>query len=228
MPLTRQRGRAWAEDGGEFVRLSIRDTGSGMPAHVAERAFEPFFTTKVVGKGTGLGLSQIHGFAAQAGGRAEIHSSEGAGTTVRMLLPASCKPLSAAAKGPQLAELPSGLRVLLVEDNEQVLQFAEGLLADLGCAVACAAGASEALEILAGGGIDLVLSDVVMPEVSGVELARAVRESHPDVPVLLATGYSDEIALGRSEFAVISKPFGAADLSKAIAGVLSGSRDEAA
>ncbi|HET7817146.1 MAG TPA: PAS domain S-box protein [Sphingomicrobium sp.] len=217
------------ESGGDFVCLSIRDTGEGMAADVAERAFEPFFTTKAVGKGTGLGLSQIHGFTAQAGGRAEIRSKAGEGTVLRLILPASAKPLSAAAQdGAQLAPLPHGLRVLLVEDNGQVRRFAEGLLADLGCSVVCAGGGGEALAILAGGGIDLVLSDVVMPEMSGVELARTIRDTDPGLPVLLATGYSDEILASGDEFSVLAKPFGAAELSKAIAALLSGSRDRAA
>ena len=206
------------------VCLSISDTGQGMPAEVAERAFEPFFTTKAVGKGTGLGLSQIHGFAAQAGGRAQITSAEGQGTTVSIVLPQTDRALDIAAIGPSMSELPTGLCVLLVEDNAQVRQFAEGLLADLGCDVISVDSAQTALRKLQSDRFDLVLSDVVMPEMSGVELARRVRDDHPDVPVLLATGYSDEILRTGTEFAVIAKPFGAADLSQAMAEVLA-SRD---
>jgi len=208
------------EDGQRFIALGIGDTGSGMPRGVVERAFEPFFTTKEVGKGTGLGLSQIHGFAAQAGGRAEIRSREGEGTTISLILPATGKKAEAAPLSESLSSLPEGLCVLLVEDNPHVREFAEGLLTDLGCDVATAENAPAALDRLDQGGIDLILSDVVMPGMSGVELARAVRESHPDVPVLLATGYSDEIVTRGSEFAVLAKPFGAADLSKAMAQVL--------
>jgi len=207
---------------GPSVRLSISDTGDGMPADVVERAFEPFFTTKAVGKGTGLGLSQIHGFAAQAGGRAEIRSVEGEGTTVSIILPRTERELDIAAVGPAMSELPKGLCVLLVEDNAQVRQFAEGLLADLGCEVVSVDGARKALDKLQSEHFDFVLSDVVMPEMSGVELARRIRDDHPDVPVLLATGYSDEILRTGTEFAVLAKPFGAADLSKAMAEVLSG------
>jgi CheY-like chemotaxis protein len=208
------------EKGAEFVALSVGDTGTGMPPEVIERAFEPFFTTKDVGKGTGLGLSQIHGFAAQAGGRAEITSKVGEGTAVTFILPATNKELAAAVKGETMLELPEGLCVLLVEDNPQVREFAEGLLVDLGCKVMTAESGDQALAHLEGDGIDLVLSDVVMPGMSGVELARHIREDHPAVPVLLATGYSDEILKRGSEFSVLSKPFGAADLSKAMSALL--------
>jgi CheY-like chemotaxis protein len=208
------------EDGSEFIELSIRDTGAGMPPDVIERAFEPFFTTKEVGKGTGLGLSQIHGFAAQAGGRAEIESQLGEGTTITFVLPRTDKEVADAAQGETMSELPSGLCVLLVEDNPQVREFADGLLADLGCKVISSESGEQALQQLRANSIDLVLSDVVMPGMSGVELARHIREEQPGMPVLLATGYSDELLQRGSEFAVLGKPFGAADLSKAMAALL--------
>ena len=212
--------RTVQEHGSEFVALAIRDTGSGMAPDVIERAFEPFFTTKEVGKGTGLGLSQIHGFAAQAGGRAEIQSQLGEGTTITFLLPRTDKELADAVQGEMLSELPTGLCVLLVEDNPQVREFAEGLLADLGCKVIPSESAEQALRLLRASPIDLVLSDVVMPGMSGLELARRIREDLPELPVLLATGYSDEIRQRGSEFAVLGKPFGAADLSKAMSALL--------
>ncbi|HEU0283861.1 MAG TPA: PAS domain S-box protein [Sphingomicrobium sp.] len=209
------------DDGEEpFVCLAIEDTGVGMPREVADRAFEPFFTTKEIGRGTGLGLSQIHGFAAQAGGRAEIRSEAGQGTTINMILPRTDKEVATAAEGESMSSLPEGLCVLLVEDNPQVREFAEGLLADLGCEVVTAENGDEALERITSNGIDLVLTDVVMPGMSGVELARRIRQKHADVPVLLATGYSDEIVKRGSEFAVLAKPFGAADLSKAMTALL--------
>lgn len=214
--------RKLGENGSDFVALGISDTGSGMPREVVERAFEPFFTTKDVGKGTGLGLSQIHGFAAQAGGRAEIHSKEGEGTTIMMILPRTGKEAGASPQEQHMSALPTGLLVLLVEDNPQVREFAEGLLADLGCNVIPAESAAKALEHLAERQVDLVLTDVVMPGMSGAELARVIGEKHPGVPVLLATGYSDEIVKRGSEFAVLAKPFGATDLSKAMAAVLNG------
>jgi CheY-like chemotaxis protein len=216
------------EGGTDYVALSISDTGSGMPADVAERAFEPFFTTKEIGKGTGLGLSQIHGFAAQAGGRAEIRSKEGEGTTITLVLPRTDKDVSRAVEASAMSKLPEGLRVLLVEDNPQVRDFAEGLLEDLGCRVVSAESGEEALGRLAADGIDLVVSDVVMPGMTGVELAYKVQEDFPKVPVLLATGYSDEIVRRGSEFSVLLKPFGAADLSKAMTAALNGTRTVAA
>ena len=215
--------RAIREKGSDFVALAIRDTGTGMPRDVIDRAFEPFFTTKEIGKGTGLGLSQIHGFAAQAGGRAEIRSEEGRGTTITFVLPRTEKKIALATPSGSMSVLPKGLCVLLVEDNPQVREFAEGLLVDLGCEVMSAQSGQHALELLEGKPIDLVLSDVVMPGMSGVELARRMRDSHPSVPVLLATGYSDEIVKRGSEFDVLAKPFGAVDLSKAMAAVLNSS-----
>jgi len=215
--------RAVRENGAEFIALAVRDTGTGMPKEVIERAFEPFFTTKEVGKGTGLGLSQIHGFAAQAGGRAEIRSEEGRGTTITLVLPRTGKDIAPVVPSGCMSDLPEGLRVLLVEDNPQVRDFAEGLLVDLGCEVVSSESGQEALKLLETNGIDLVLSDVVMPGMSGVELARRMRDLHPGVPVLLATGYSDEIVRRGSEFDVLAKPFGAVDLSKAMAAVLNGS-----
>jgi PAS domain S-box-containing protein len=214
-----------AENGKSFVALSISDTGSGMPRSIVDRAFEPFFTTKQVGKGTGLGLSQIHGFAAQAGGRAEICSTEGVGTTIRLLLPRTDKAIETVEAGQRISSLPEGLCVLLVEDNPQVREFAEGLLTDLGCEVISAENAEQALEHLDADGIDLVLTDVVMPGMSGLELAQRIQSTRPDVPVLLATGYSDEIVQRGSEFAVLAKPFGAADLSKAMAALLEANDD---
>ena len=216
-----------AEGDQRLVRVSLTDTGLGMPQRVLERAFEPFFTTKGVGKGTGLGLSQIHGFAAQAGGRAEIHSAEGDGTTVAILLPASEKPLSAAPAESAGAEVPAGLSVLLVEDNAQVRRFAEDLLRDLGCQVIAAESGKEALERLGSEPIDLLFSDVVMPGMSGVELARAARQLKPGLPVLLATGYSAEVVASIPEFEVIPKPYRPQDLGQAIGRVL-GRRDERA
>jgi CheY-like chemotaxis protein len=200
-----------------FVRLAITDSGGGMPSDVMERAFEPFFTTKEVGKGTGLGLSQIHGFAAQAGGRAEIMSREGEGTTVTIILPATAKLAVENEEGASASTVREGTRVLLVEDNAQVRAFAEGLLRDLGCDVISAESGERALQILKTETFDLMLSDVVMPGMSGLALARQVRKTRPGLPVLLATGYSDEIRNTGSEFAVIAKPFGIGDLSAAIA-----------
>jgi PAS domain S-box-containing protein len=209
------------EADGEMVCVSISDTGTGMAEDVVGRAFEPFFTTKPVGKGTGLGLSQIHGFAAQTGGRAEIDSREGAGTTLRIYLPRTLKPASARQEDEQPLELPPGLRVLLVEDNPHVRSFGRQLLEEFGCEVTCAADGEEALALLEEASPDLVFTDVVMPGMSGVELARRIAERAPELPVLLATGYSDEILGGEADrWEVVRKPYGAHALSSALASAL--------
>jgi len=204
----------------EEVSVEVEDDGEGMPPEVAERAFEPFFTTKPVGKGTGLGLSQIHGFAAQTGGRAEIVSRPGQGTRLSIVLRRSSKPLEDADTAESLHLQHANLRVLLVEDNDQVREFAEHLLAELHCDVVSAGSADEALALLETERFDLLFSDVVMPGMSGVELAHRVRERFPDLPVLLASGYSEEVVRGAAaSFHMVSKPYGLATVSDAIAAV---------
>ena len=222
------RSASVTESSEHLVRISLADTGLGMPQRVLERAFEPFFTTKEIGKGTGLGLSQIHGFAAQAGGRAEVSSKEGKGTTVSILLPATDKEAPDAVEESEATEFPKGLSVLLVEDNEQVRQFAEDLLRDLGCEVIAAADGKEALELLDTQPVDLLFSDVVMPGISGIELARQAHQLKPGLPVLLATGYSDEVVKNSPEFEVVPKPYRPQQLGKAIAAVLSRRGERAA
>ncbi len=209
--------------GGDLVAVRIGDTGLGMPERVLERAFDPFFTTKAIGEGTGLGLSQIHGFAAQAGGRAELHSTEGAGTTVSILLPKSDKALPAIADEAGAATLPEDVCVLLVEDNVQVRSFAEDLLKDLGCEVLSAESADRALAILADANPDLVLTDIVMPGMSGIELAAEIGRLRPGLPVVLATGYSEQAARGNERLPIVLKPYSASDLSAALAKALSAS-----
>jgi PAS domain S-box-containing protein len=207
-------------NGGE-VMIEIADTGTGMSAEVRDRAFEPFFTTKRVGEGTGLGLSQIHGFAAQAGGRAEIRSAPGEGTAVRLFLRPTGKPLGGAPEKARVAAPPRDLVVLLVEDNEHVREFANHLLDELGYRVLSAGNAEEALERLGRERIDLLFTDVVMPGRSGVELARIARERDPSLPVLLASGYSDEIVgAAGTEFEIVRKPYDVGLLQAAVAAAL--------
>ncbi|MEO6579730.1 MAG: ATP-binding protein [Sphingomicrobium sp.] len=213
------------EAAGSLVRLSIADEGVGMPGHVVERAFEPFFTTKDVGKGTGLGLSQIHGFAAQAGGRAEIRSVEGRGTTIDIYLPVTDEVERVQPTPAELTPLRPGLRVLLVEDNDQVREFGEQLLVELGCEVVTANGAEQALELLRTTDIELLLSDVVMPGMSGVDLARAARAMRPQLAVLLATGYSDELLRNEPDFPILSKPYGAKTVIEGIGSALAAKAD---
>jgi PAS domain S-box-containing protein len=209
---------------GDAVCIALSDTGEGMSAEVISRAFEPFFTTKPVGKGTGLGLSQIHGFAAQSGGHAEIESTPGAGTTIRIFLPRSTKPAANAQRGEPVPVARPGLRVLLVEDNPHVLTFARHLLEDLEYKVTAADSGERALQLFSEGNeIDLLFADVVMPGISGVELAQAVRQLRPNMPVVLATGYSDEILSGAgADFEILRKPYDTVSLGKAIVAATGG------
>ena len=205
---------------GDLVCVAITDTGAGMDPDTLSRAFEPFFTTKMVGKGTGLGLSQIHGFAAQAGGRAELSSPPGQGVTLRMLLPRSMAASRPSKRDDSGVAGGAGRTVLLVEDNDQVRDFAESLLADLDYQVIGADSAEQALDLLETRTFDFLFSDVVMPGRSGIELARIVRERYPDLPILLASGYSEEIVRGAgSDFEILAKPYGAESLALALSRV---------
>jgi CheY-like chemotaxis protein len=201
----------------DLVCVSVIDTGQGIPTELIERVFEPFFTTKPEGKGTGLGLSQIHGFAAQSGGRATIRSQLGEGTAVSLLLPRSSSLAIEAFAEHELGDRLDNLRILLVEDNDGVRSFGKSLLEDLGANVTEAATAEEAEPLLESGRYDLVFSDVVMPGRSGIELARGLSNARPDQRVLLATGYSKEVSSGGAAgFPVIQKPYGAQSLANAI------------
>jgi len=215
------RTRHLAGEGPGEVRIDFADTGSGMTSEVLDRAFEPFFTTKRVGEGTGLGLSQIHGFAAQAGGRAEIRSAPGEGTTVAIILPAADKSVGQAVEKPRAGPARRGLQVLLVEDNDHVREFAHHLLVELGYKVLGAASAEEALEVMVLQPVDFLFSDIVMPGLSGLELARLVRKRQPSLPVLLASGYSDEIVgSAGAEFEIVRKPYDVALLETALGAAL--------
>lgn len=213
---------------GDAVCVTITDTGEGIPADKLERVFEPFFTTKPVGKGTGLGLSQIHGFTAQSGGRVEIDSTVGEGTTLHLYLPRTDKPLSKGDGAAARATLPEGLDILLVEDSDQVRAFARNLLEDMQCRVVEAADAEHAIDRLRERDFDLVFSDVVMPGASGVELAQQIRAEFAGTPVLLATGYSDQLAHGDCDaFDVLRKPYRSDTVAAAFARVLATRRNAA-
>jgi signal transduction histidine kinase len=192
-----------------MIALSIADAGTGMDAATIERAMEPFFTTKAAGKGTGLGLSQVYGFATQSGGDLRIESVPGNGTRVTILLP--CSDLEQSEIPEAEAMHADGGRtgsVLLVEDNEEVGEFAEALLRELGHRVVRARSGNEALEVVGAAPFDVVLSDVVMPGMSGIELADTLAATHPQLRVLLTTGYSDEIARsGTGGRPVLLKPY---------------------
>ena len=200
---------------GEFVAISVADTGLGIPSDVLDKIFEPFFTTKPVGKGTGLGLSQVHGFAHQAGGTVKVDSELGEGTTFTILLPReTSEPQHEAAAAPSRG---SGT-VLLVEDNPDVALVSTGLLEQLGYQVRRVADAEEALREIELDGVDFVFSDIVMPgKMDGLTLAHRVRQIRPGLPILLATGYSDAAADVRGDFPILRKPYEIHELSDAIA-----------
>jgi PAS domain S-box-containing protein len=202
----------------DMVCICLADTGEGIKAEALERVFDPFFTTKPVGKGTGLGLSQIHGFAAQSGGRAAIESVPGEGTQLHLYLPRALDAAAAARPCEAGIAAGGGAVILLVEDNDQVRAFAESLLVELDFRVISAADAEAALLVLGREPIDLLFTDVLMPGMSGLELAARARERRPDLPVLLASGYSGEIAGGTAcAFQTLAKPYGAQTLGAALA-----------
>ena len=212
---------------GEYLKISVTDTGCGMSREVMDRAFEPFFTTKPVGKGTGLGLSQIFGFAHQSGGEVGIDSELGRGTTVSIYLPrtqatAANVRMHPAAQRQEADVTVPGARILLVEDDPRVRTATVGALEDLGYdPVSCSSGA-EAMRLFVAEEFDLVISDVVMPEMNGPELIRELRARCPDIAVLFVTGFvgdgdSDEMV--GSE--LLRKPFTVAALAAAVARALS-------
>jgi signal transduction histidine kinase/ActR/RegA family two-component response regulator len=212
---------------GRYVRLCVIDTGSGMDAGTARRAVEPFFSTKGVGKGTGLGLSMVHGLAAQSGGKLQLKSTPGEGTTVTIWLPAADGATLDATR-PEEPEAPIAhtrvLSILLVDDEELVRVGTADMLADLGHAVSQAASGVQALELLRRDGIDLMVTDYAMPGMSGAELARAAQALRPELPVLMITGYADLAeGVGRG-LPRLPKPFRQADLAARIAELVAGEK----
>jgi CheY-like chemotaxis protein len=214
---------------GDYVRISVTDTGTGIPPELLERVFEPFFTTKPVGKGTGLGLSQLFGFARQSGGDVAIESTQKVGTTVSIYLPRSTRAAGAVrdrVRGvPELeAPVPApGTFILVVEDDPRVSRATVGALEELGyMPLDCSSGA-EALEILEDiPQISLVITDVMMPEMTGPELVRIVGERHPHVGILFVSGFVGEAGEAESltEYDLLRKPFTVAALANAVAAAL--------
>lgn len=216
------RGQAHSQ--GNFVCISMSDTGSGIPSDQLNKIFEPFFTTKEIGKGTGLGLSQVFGFVRQSGGDVAVESEEGLGATFSLYLP-RVEP-SEEATSAAITEMESDVsegqvfprRVLIVEDNVEVGQFSTQILEDLGYETTLATNGYRALELLAdSANFDVVFSDVVMPGMSGVALGLEIRRKYPDLPVVLTSGYSHVLAEeGRHGFDLLQKPYAAEDLSRAL------------
>jgi PAS domain S-box-containing protein len=213
---------------GRYVVLGVEDEGSGMPPEVLARSTEPFFSTKA-GKGAGLGLATVHGFVRQSGGRLEISSAPGQGTTVRMLFPAATEPAtstSSTAGGPRGGEVDGTKTVLAVDDDEGVLDLAVHHLRTLGFRVLAARSGEEALEMLrrAPDRVNLLFTDLSMPGgMTGLMLAERARALHPGLRVLLATGYSDDL-VGRGAPTpgadVLGKPYSQTDLAKRVRAIL--------
>jgi PAS domain S-box-containing protein len=208
---------------GTYVDLCIIDKGKGMPPDVLRRATEPFFTTK--GPGTGLGLAMVHGFVQQSQGRLEIDSTPGEGTTVRLLFPAAESGVNLAVHdalpddvrtGTKSAPAPQSDRpcVLVVEDNDDVRELAESVLSMSGYALLSAASGEEALQMLEGGArVDLLFTDVIMPGgMTGLELVDKVQATHPRLPVLVTTGYMDELPGRGKGLDILAKPYRHEDL----------------
>jgi len=211
---------------GEFVMITVADTGSGIPADIRERVFEPFFTTKGIGRGTGLGLSMVYGFARQTGGTVTIESEEGRGTVMRLYLPrAQGHAPTATEAAPMVAPVGGHETILVVEDDPLVRGYAIAQLGGLGYKTLVAADAAAALAIVdQGAAFDLLFTDVIMPGgMNGRELAEAVLERRPGVKVLYTSGYTDEIVQEGhldSGSALLKKPYRKSALSQTIREVL--------
>jgi signal transduction histidine kinase/CheY-like chemotaxis protein len=212
---------------GDYVILSVTDTGAGMTPDIVERVFEPFFTTKPAGKGTGLGLSQIFGLVGQMGGDVTIRTAPGEGTTVSLYLPRHVArpmvlPVEAQAPAPVEAADTGMLRILLVEDDPRVLAATLEALHELGHDPIPCGDPREAEGLLARHpGVRLIVSDVLMPHLTGPELIATLRPRHPDVAVLFVTGFAGDVqAAGFEGHEVLRKPFTLAGLERAVAAAL--------
>jgi CheY-like chemotaxis protein/anti-sigma regulatory factor (Ser/Thr protein kinase) len=208
---------------GSFVRISVSDTGQGMSADTLRRAAEPFYTTKSIGKGTGLGLSMVHGLAAQSGGRLVLASTLGHGTTATIWLPAektSATPALAVVSGPQEQPLRT-LSVLLVDDDQLARVATAEMLIDLGHSVVEAESGDDALVALSEKPpFDLLVTDYLMPGMTGAELIRIARMTSPSLPALMISGYMDNRAFAGSGIPRLAKPYSAAELSRSIAATM--------
>jgi signal transduction histidine kinase len=208
---------------GQYVVIGVSDTGTGIPPELLTRVFDPFFTTKPVGKGTGLGLSQVYGIASQAGGTARIHSEPGDGTTVELWLPLRER-VVAEAEVAEAGEEITGAheRILVIEDDVDVRTFLVDCLKMLGYAVSEAAHGRAGLERLQADNPDLLMVDFAMPGMNGLEVIAEAKRSHPQLPVILATGYADvDVSKDRVEgYAVLRKPFQIGDLARTVKAAL--------
>jgi CheY-like chemotaxis protein len=217
---------------GDYVLLTVSDTGTGIPANVLPKVFDPFFTTKPVGRGTGLGLSQVYGFARQSGGIARIRSIEGGGTTVEMFFPEADTETDeevAVRQQPAVPALAGACHILVVEDDPDVRRVIVECLSLIGYKVTEAANGTEALQHLSAVKPDLLVVDYAMPDMTGAEVISQARQMIGDVPVILATGYADMAAVERlaGRPRILRKPFDIAQLGDAVSSVLEAAREKA-
>jgi signal transduction histidine kinase/CheY-like chemotaxis protein len=214
-------GEVSAVPAGDYVQISVTDTGGGMIEEVRARAFDPFFTTKPIGKGTGLGLSQVYGFADQLGGTATIRSAVGEGTTVTIWLPRA-QPLEACAEpvSPEATSASARLKILLVDDDQPLRSLAEEILGELGHDAVVAENGPAALARLSGEAeFDLLLVDFAMPVMNGAEVAAEALKRRPELAILFMTGYAENGVLSswvELGYRTLNKPFSAAALDLAI------------
>jgi signal transduction histidine kinase len=210
---------------GDYVLVTVRDSGEGMDAHTLAKAVEPFFSTKAQGKGTGLGLSMVFGLAEQSGGALTLESALGEGTSVRLWLPVATETAAADVLTPSTRHDTPPATILLVDDDPLIAGSTAALLEDLGHAVVEANSGPEALKLLASGlNPDLMITDYAMPGMTGLELGREVQRLRPDLPVLLATGYADLAGAEPQTLPRLAKPYTQDQLSTQIARLLPGDR----
>jgi CheY-like chemotaxis protein len=218
--------RAHGARHGKYVAVSMTDSGPGIPDDQLDRIFEPFYTTKGVGQGTGLGLSQVHGFCKQSGGDIGVANHPGGGAMFTLYLPTTTKTAEVRREGDEASiVLPHATQgcILIVEDNEMVGRFATDLIEDLGYSAVLAQDGQTALAILTArsGSFDAIFSDIVMPGMTGIELAQKVRAEQPAMPIVLTSGYSHILAAeGSHGFELLQKPYSADGLARILSKLL--------
>jgi CheY-like chemotaxis protein len=226
---------------GRYAVLSVQDTGAGIPTELQARVFEPFFTTKATGEGTGLGLSMVYGLVRQSGGFVSLDSTPGQGTSIEILLPAHAPPATAeatemvpavervvpaAAPAPAPTAPPSTRTVLVVDDEDSVRRLVSAVLRRHGFSIIEAANGREALTALAERyDVDLVISDVLMPELGGRELAKQLQRDRPEMPVLFISGYTNQELANEggsldADAMFLAKPFSSQQLMGAVSTLL--------
>jgi len=220
--VTLKKGDGIDQCEGDFVALALADTGVGIAPDLLPKIFEPFFTTKPLGKGTGLGLAQVYGFSRQSGGTVVATSAVGSGTTVTIYLPRSHATLTRSEEAPSAQPFAGEGLVLIVEDSPEVAEVTASLVEQLGYRTTHVENAIEALNRLQRGErVSMVLSDIVMPgSMNGIALAHEINNRYPQIPVLLASGYSDVVQANESQFIILRKPFQLPALAKAMREIL--------